>query len=311
MAELGKSVVSVIIPTFNRAHTLPRAIRSVFDQTYQDWELIVVDDGSEDDTVCVVRGFGDPRVRCIRHEQNHGQAAARNTGIKAALGTYIAFLDSDDEWLPEKLAKEVALFEASGQGVGLVYVGKMIWDANGRMLSIRMPTLQGDVYEKLLAWDFIGSCSRVTLRKNILESVGGFDEKLALHDDWDLWLRVAKVSRVGFVPECLVKRHFGSAQVSGSLWRIYEAKAKVVEKHRGDMDRSVLGKHLGNLAIILFNYDEAHAWRMALEAMRLRPFQPLLFAALGASLLGGTVYRWMFSKLSRLRHGLYVGRAAT
>ncbi len=105
MAE--KPMVSVIIPTYNRAHVLGRAIRSVLDQTYQDFELIVVDDGSSDHTGEVVATFADPRIHYLRHEKNRGAAAARNTAIKTAQGEYIASLDSHDEWLPEKLLGEI------------------------------------------------------------------------------------------------------------------------------------------------------------------------------------------------------------
>jgi glycosyltransferase involved in cell wall biosynthesis len=310
MNEADRPNISVVIPAYNRAHTVGRAIRSVLNQTYQDWELIVVDDGSVDETDRAIKQFNDKRLRYLRHHRNRGQSAAQNTALEAAHGKYIAFLDSDDEWLPEKLAKEVALFEASGGEVGLVYSGKMLINETGRVLKVRIPCLEGNVYDKLLAWDFIGSCSRVSVRKEILDSVGHFDEQLANCQDWDVWLKVARVSRVGFVPECLVKRHFGSDQVSGSLRRIWYDRARMVDKYRDKMPGPVLGKHLGNLAIIAFNYDPPRARQMAAEALKLRSFQPTLVTASAASLLGMGAYRWLFSKLARLRHGFYVGRAA-
>jgi len=106
MERAKNPTVSVIIPTYNRAHLLDRAIRSVLDQTYQDFELIVVDDGSSDPTAEVIATFADPRIYYLRHEKNRGAAAARNTGIEASQGDYVAFLDSDCEWLPKKLLKE-------------------------------------------------------------------------------------------------------------------------------------------------------------------------------------------------------------
>ena len=311
MVELNRPTVSVVIPAYNRAHIVGRAVRSVLNQTYQGFELIVVDDGSADDTGGAVKAFKDGRLRYLRHEKNRGAAAARNRGIGAARGRYVAFLDSDDEWLPEKLAKEVAVFQASGPAVGLVYCGKaLLNEESDRILKVRMPTSQGDVYEKLLAWDFIGSSSRVTVRKETLDAVGGFDEQFKTCHDWELWLRVARVSRVAFVPEVLVKRYLHSGQLSGSLNGIWRGRAMIVEKYRDEMQRPVLGKHLGNLAILVFNYDPPRARQMAAEALKLRPFQPTLVAASTASLLGMGAYRWLFSKLARLRHGFYVGRAA-
>jgi hypothetical protein len=286
-----------------------RAIRSVVAQTFRDWELIVVDDGSVDDAERVTKAFGEPRIRYLRHEHKRGPSAARNTGIRAARGAYVSFLDSDDEWLPRKLASEVALLESAGERIGLVYTGKMLVDEQGRVLKVRIPRAEGMVYEKLLEWDFIGSCSRVSVRKSVLDSVGGFDETLANCQDCDLWLRVAKVTQVGCVRECLVKRHLGSDQVSDSLRAICAGKVRLIEKHRLDMSPHVLGKHLGTVAILLLNYERTESWRTALDGLRLHWFQPRVLAALGCSLLGTSVYRWLFSKWARRWHGLYVGRA--
>lgn len=105
--------VSVVIPTYDRAAVLPRAIDSVLGQTVEDLELLVVDDGSTDRAPDVVAGYADDRVRCLRHEQNRGASAARNSGIEAASGDYVAFLDSDDEWLAGKLETQLAVLEAA------------------------------------------------------------------------------------------------------------------------------------------------------------------------------------------------------
>jgi glycosyltransferase involved in cell wall biosynthesis len=301
--------VSVVIPTYNRAQVLGRAIRSVVVQTFPDWELIVVDDGSADDTEGIVRAFRDPRMRYVRHDRNRGQSAAENTGIAASRGSYVSFLDSDDEWLPRKLASEVALFESAGERIGLVYTGKMLVDEHGRVLKVRIPRAEGRVYQKLLEWDFIGSPSRVSVRKNILAAAGEFDETLRNSQDWDLWVRVAKLTEVGCVRECLVKRHLGSDQHSGSLRGICDGKLRMVEKYRREMPSRVLGKHLGTVAILLGNYDRQGAWQMALEGLKLHWFQPAVFAALAASLLGRGPYRYLFSKWTRRWHSLHIGRA--
>jgi Glycosyl transferase family 2 len=302
--------VSVIIPVYNRAAIVPRAITSVLAQTFPHWELIIVDDGSTDSLESSMKALSDPRIRYIRHGQNRGQSAAQNSGIKMSRGTYVALLDSDDEWFPAKLARDLAAFQTSNSTVGLVYCGKEIVDENDRLLKIRMPTLRGSVFEQLLAWDFIGSCSRVTVKRDILESAGGFDESFVVGQDWDMWLRVARISEIESVNECLVRRHLGPAQVSGSLRSICEGKARIIEKYRALMPRAVLAKHMGNLAVMLNNYEAPQARKVALEALRLRWSQPMVLASLGASLFGRNAYRWMFSRLAKRYHGIFVGRAA-
>ena len=158
--QSAKPLVTVIIPTFNRASVVGRAIRSVLRQTFPNWELLVVDDASTDGTEREVRSYSDKRVKYIRHTQNRRISAARNTGIRAAQGGYVSFLDDDDEWLPEKLAKEVEVLRNSDPEVGLVYTGKTVYDEHGRVLQVRMPTLSGWVYDAMLERHFIGSPSR-------------------------------------------------------------------------------------------------------------------------------------------------------
>ncbi len=305
----ARPAVTVVIPTFNRAAIVVRAIRSVLGQTCQDWELIVVDDGSTDGTEQAVKGLSDNRIKYIRHDRNRGGGAARNTGIRSAQGEYVAFLDSDDEWLPEKLQKELEVFRTSDPAVGLVYTGKIMLDETGRVLEIRMPTKSGWVYEALLDANFIGSCSRATVKKQALERVAGFDETLVAHQDWDLWLKVARVSRIAFVPDCLVKRHMGSDQITGSLRRICEGREQILQKYRSEMKPRTLARQLAVVALMLFNYDPRRARAMAWEGLRLRPVQPLLVAGVAASILGMDFYRRLFKKLANWQQGPYLGRA--
>ncbi len=304
-----RPAATVVIPTFNRAPIVGRAIRSVLGQTCQDWELIVVDDGSADGTEQAVRGISDNRIKYIRHDRKHGGGAARNTGIRCARGEYVAFLDSDDEWLPEKLQKELEVFRNSDPAVGLVYTGKVMLDDTGRVLEIRMPTKSGWVYEALLEANFIGSCSRVTVRKQALERVAGFDETLVSHQDWDLWLRVARVSRIAPVPHCLVKRHMGSDQMSRSLRGICEGRERIFLKYRREMKPRTVALHLSRIALLLFNYDPRRARALALEGLRLQPLQPLLVGGLVASILGMDFYRRLFMKMTKWQRESSLGQA--
>jgi len=304
-----RPAVTVVIPTFNRASTVVRAIRSVLGQTCQDWEIIVVDDASTDGTEQAVRGLSDDRIRYIRHDRNRGGGAARNTGISHARGEYVAFLDSDDEWLPEKLEKELEIFRNSASEVGLVYTGEMILDETGRVLKTCMATKSGRVYEALLDSCFIGSCSRVTVKKQALARAAGFDETLASHQDWDLWLKVAKVSSIGAIGDCMVKRHLGSDQIIGSLRRICDGRERILEKYRSEMKPRTLAKHFCRVAVLLFNYEPRRARAMALEGLRLHPLQPWLVAAVAVSSLGLESYRWVFGKMAKLYDNVYLGRA--
>lgn len=309
MKQPDLPLVSVVIPTFNRASRVGRAIRSVLAQSFHGWELWVVDDASVDDTASVVASFDDARIQYICHRCNRGQSAAQNTGIARARGDWISFLDSDDEWEGEKLSCEAERIRSLGDSVGLLYCGKRIREEEGRLLRLRMPTTEGRVYQSLLAWDFIGSCSRVTVRREALLEAGGYDENLVNSQDWDLWLRIAKRYEVAAVRRCLVTRYLGADQVTGSLRSIWRGKEQILRKHGGDMPPKVRANHLAALATMLMNYDTAKGRATAYQAIQLDWRQPSLFAAMLCSVLGQSLYRRLFSAATRRLHGLYIGHA--
>ena len=151
--------VSVIIPTYRRPDFLGKAIESVLNQTFQDFEVIIVDDASNDNTGEVVRGFVDKRIHYVCHEVNRGGAAARNTGILKARGRYIAFLDDDDEWFPEILQLQISLLDQSPPEVGGIYAGyERKMSTTGESLGITLPTKRGDLsYELLLSNPLAGT----------------------------------------------------------------------------------------------------------------------------------------------------------
>jgi glycosyltransferase involved in cell wall biosynthesis len=211
-----RPLVSAIIPTRNRAALLRETLDSVTSQTGQgdlfDLETIVVDDASTDDTPAVVGAYP---VRYIRHEVNRGVGGARNTGIAASRGQYVAFLDDDDVWLPTKVTAVVQAFGRVPADV--VYHWWQHMDASGRPLPrIRRPTYQGDVYRALLAADFLSPCS-VAIKRECLERVGGFDATLRQNEDWDLWLRLARHYSFGYIPEVLTRIRRLPGSLSGNL----------------------------------------------------------------------------------------------
>jgi glycosyltransferase involved in cell wall biosynthesis len=213
--------ISVIIPTYNRAAMLPRAIGSVLAQTYQNWELIVVDDASTDDTKGVVRSFRDSRVRYVKLERNSGPSRARNTGMHQARGQYLAFLDSDDEWLPHKLAIQLRQFETNPYKfprLGVV-LGRRRPQCEHRaspQVSRLRPT-RGDVRSVLFGAGRIrghrnSDWPTMLARRDWLDAIGGFDEQLHASEWWDLCARLSTMGQFDDVelPVEIYWQHDGS-----------------------------------------------------------------------------------------------------
>jgi len=203
------AAVSVIIPTFNRADRVIRAISSVLEQTFIDFEIIVVDDGSTDKTEKAVARFND-RIKYIAHPANLGVSAARNTGIKNSRTPFIAFLDSDDHWLPEKLEVQMLFFETNTNA--LACQTEEIWIRNGRRVNPRKKHLKpsGDIFTPSLKLCLV-SPSAVMLRRSVLDEVGLFDESLPACEDYDLWLRIACRHPVYLIDESLIIKEGGHA----------------------------------------------------------------------------------------------------
>ncbi|MBM4328137.1 MAG: glycosyltransferase [Deltaproteobacteria bacterium] len=199
-------LVSAIIPTHNRASVLERAIGSVFAQTFQDYELIVVDDGSTDSTQDLLAGY-QGRLVALRQE-NRGAAAARNLGVRHAGGELVSFLDSDDEWLPEKLRRQIDLFRA-GDDTFVCHTDE-IWHRDGKNVSQKVKHAKqgGRFFERALELCLI-SPSSVIISRALLDRVGWFDESLPAAEDYDLWLRLTAFYPVHFVAEPLVIKHGG------------------------------------------------------------------------------------------------------
>ena len=198
-------VFSVIIPSFNRGSTLSRAIESVLGQSFRDFELIVVDDGSTDNTEAVVASFlGDSRVRYFR-TANQGVSAARNFGVDKASGRYLAFLDSDDEWLPEKLQLQNQYLETHPY-CHLVH-GEEIWIRRGVRVNPMKKHAKsgGDIFKKATRFCCMSPSTIVIERKFFIDR-GGFDESLPVCEDYDLWLRLCFDQDVGFISDFLIKK---------------------------------------------------------------------------------------------------------
>jgi len=198
-------LVSVIIPTFNRRHILDRAISSVLRQSHPCLEIIVVDDGSSDGTEELVSSYDRPEIRYIRHETNQGQNAARNTALRAARGELVAFLDSDDEWLPEFLEKCLCRFEVDPR---VAHVYTRAWcEADGRRVVSKPFHLEGDIYREALAQGYVSHMITLVTRRETALAVGLFDTSFNVCDDDDFCLRLAKNGSFGLIKEPLAVIH--------------------------------------------------------------------------------------------------------
>jgi glycosyltransferase involved in cell wall biosynthesis len=227
--------VSVILPTYNRAWILKEAIDSVLAQDFKDFELIVVDDGSTDDTGQILDSYDQDLM--VLHQSNRGVSAARNRGIDAAAGRLIAFLDSDDLWLPRKLTTQVNFFNSNPAAV--INQTEEIWIRNGIRVNprTRHHKFSGMIFEKSLALCLV-SPSAVMMKRSLFEEVGLFDEDLPACEDYDLWLRISWRYPVDLIETPLIIKRGGHAdQLSKApgldKFRIQSLK-KIIE--RGQLD---------------------------------------------------------------------------
>ena len=257
-----KPTVSVIIPTYNRAHLISRAIKSVLNQTYQDFEVIVVDDGSTDNTEEVIKEFQkkDERIKYVRHEKNKGGSAARNTGIKAAKGKYIAFLDSDDEWLPEKLEKQMKVFENAPAKVGVVYTDMWRTMRNKRKYYFSSPMItpeDGIIYKQALDYKVMNiGIQTAVIKREVFEKVGMFDEKFPRFIDLEFFIRISKHYYFYHLGEPLVNYFDADKGISANTKALITARKLILEKYFKDIkeDKKVLAKHyLGIAAALCIN----------------------------------------------------------
>lgn len=230
--------VSVIIPTYNHARYLPDAIESVLGQSFADWEAIVVDDGSRDDTSEVMGRFGDSRLRYVWQE-NRGLSGARNTGITRARGEHIALLDADDIWEPAFLERSVALLERSPD-IGATYCGFRYMDAAGNLLPQSvMKMVSADRFRNELLLGNWLSPGTVLVRASLYRTAGPFDEALRACEDFDMWLRMSVDHSFAGFPDVLLRYRRVGDNMSDDVDRMAKALFSVLQKHLGSLEEPV------------------------------------------------------------------------
>lgn len=262
--------VSVIVPAYNQGHYLGEAVRSVLAQTYLDFEVIIVDDGSTDSTRRVAHSFNDPRLR-YHYQENRGLSAARNTGIRLTDAPYVSFLDSDDQFLPEKLSLLVEVLDNQPE-VGFVAGQALLIDEKGRRLGKAFTTPPPADGAQLLLGNplHVGS---VLLRRGWLERVGVFDERLRSYEDWDLWLRLARAGcRMGWVPRPVSLYRFHTGQMIRDGSRMTASTFAVLEKVYASPDLPESWQRLRDRA-----YSNAYL-RAAAQAYHAQAFEQAIAA---------------------------------
>ncbi len=283
-------LVSIVVPTFNHATFLNAAIDSICAQTYPHWQAIIINNFSTDNTIDIVASFNDSRIRLINFHNGGIIAASRNHGIQHATGEFVAFLDSDDTWYPEKLAKCVSALE---HGNDLVCHGELWIDDSARQRKVMYGPRSRSTYSNLL---FRGNCistSATVVRRTILDQLNGFRESIEFvtAEDYDLWLRIANLTqRIEFIPEVLgeFRRHSGNA--SNAVMRNMLAELSVIEDHFSRQDRTILTQlkrrhrrgiaHYGAGRGLDASGDSAQAVREFLRSFAMTPLNVRLYPAI-------------------------------
>lgn len=262
------TTVSVVVPAYNSAETLSRALESAVAQTLENNEVIVVNDGSSDRTAAVASQYED-EIILIEHDQNLGGSAARNTGIQYATGQYVAFLDADDEWESTKLAKQIELLESRSEKWVAAYCDYVpIRSGLTRVLrsflsnSAEFPKEGG---EELIPYVFttqfsLGGASTLVVRRSVIESIGGFDESFERHQDWELLVRLLQTGNLAYVEEELVKKHASGSPAPKTLKQAQKQYFKKFEQEIKEMES------LG------YDISDVHSFRIAIAYCRAGKF---------------------------------------
>lgn len=251
MSDDSQPTASVILPTYNRSEVIGRAIESVLGQSFDDFELIVVDDCSSDRTEEIVQSYEDPRLEYISHELNRGGSAARNTGINNSVGEYIFFIDSDDTWHPTKLSRQIKYIETQPEGTVAVYC--LVERTEGfkkharsklrSLLPIGPAITEGKEGDKEIIRDILrmrfqlGGASTLGVKSDVVRQIEGFDESFERHQDWEFLIRVLKRGKISCVDERLVEK-YDSGSPSAEVYD--RAKTRFLEKFREEIERQNL-----------------------------------------------------------------------
>lgn len=243
----NEPLISIIIPTYNRADLLPRSIESVLNQTYKNFELIIVDDKSTDESLKVIKKYlnEDKRIKLIKHSKNLGGSIARNTGIKESKGKYVAFQDSDDEWLPEKLELQVKKI-LKNKEIDVVSCGVVYHDQAGKIADQFIPSEMGkNLFEKMIVKEIVPGTQSILVKRSCLENVGGFDITPA-NQDYMLYIKLAKEKYFfDFINKPLVNVYLQKKSITSNLDGRIRGRLNLINK----IEEYGLNKYLENISL--------------------------------------------------------------
>jgi len=228
--------VSVILPTYNRAEIVKRSILSVLNQTYKNFELIIVDDASTDKTQMVVEEFSDRRIKYLRNTQNLGPAASRNIGIKASRGIFIAFQDSDDEWHTMKLKAQIDAIHRFDKKTGVIYTSTLrkYDDKQYKIPSNKVKKKEGYLFRSMILGRYLVPTPSALVKKICFEKCGYFDEKLQVLEEWDIWIRMSKYFKFGYVNKPMTFSYYTPSSLSTQRDLFALGTWKIINKHFKD-----------------------------------------------------------------------------
>jgi glycosyltransferase involved in cell wall biosynthesis len=275
--------IAAVVPVYNRARVLGRAVESIISQSYPLTEIIIVDDGSTDEAMDVARSFDDRRIR-ILHQAHKGAAAARNLGWRSAQADFIAFLDSDDTWSHEKVARQVESFR--DETLVACFTGYEAFNHENRYIP---PAHSTDLLELQKA-NILGPTSVSLIRRSALEDVGGFDESLPSCQDWDLWIKLRRIGNFRIVAVPLVQfEQLGQDRISRNYTAVVEGHKQLFRRILADLSDDpnrpiVASMHAARMSLIMADCGKlADATRYAAKSFFLRPNRYALSLLAGAS----------------------------
>jgi len=294
------------MPTYNRAHFLRKSIDSVLSQTYENFEIIIIDNNSTDNTTELLKNYDDKRIKYVKNSENRGCAGGRNQGLELASGDYVAFLDSDDELFLTKFEKQLEKFRSLPSKFGLVYCGFCYaFSQTGQIVKYILPELQRNVYDNLLEKNIFPVHVPI-VKRECFQKCGMFDTSLPACEDWDIWIRIARQYEFALIPDILAKYNIHGKQMVTDIESMILAKRMIVEKNKGELNkrRRVLASHLKQIASLYCLNDNLVAGRKYyMASIKSDPFHYSNYVHICLSLVSNRIHRKIINRLSFLTIG--------